>query len=225
MNDYARPIACLVFLVSVLTLSRADGDERPEAEGAVVWMNHLRSCLRRVFSIRAEFVQERRQKLHGTRDEWRGTLEVRRGGRYRITYAAPERRLLVSDGTTAWAYNQSAKVAYASPEGDATWERIAGFLVGDEVENTFDFNLLSGASQPAEGLGAIELTPREQDPFLASLVLVLDNRCPCIRRLLVTHHDGSVTRVTLSDVRFNVGIGNRRFTFTPPRGTRVVGPP
>jgi outer membrane lipoprotein-sorting protein len=225
MTNYPTgPVACFALLVAVLVLSAAGGDECPEADGATAWMAHLRSCLGRVFSIRAEFVQERWQKLHGVRDEWRGTLEVKRGGRYRITYVAPNPRLLVSDGTRSWAYIRSAKVAYSSPEGDATWTRIAGFLVGDEVKKAFNSSLLTGASQPAEGLGAVELTPREKDPFLASLVLVLDNRCPCIRRLLVTHHDGSVTRVTLSEVRFNVGIGKRRFTFTPPRGTRVVGP-
>jgi outer membrane lipoprotein-sorting protein len=42
--------------------------------------------------------------------------------------------------------------------------------------------------------------------------------------VLFEDHSGSVTRVTLTGVKTNVGIGNKLFRFTPPAGAAIVQP-
>ena len=191
---------------------------------AKIWLKHMRGCLKKVFSIKAKFVQEHRAKHRAEDEKWEGVLEVRRGGRYRLTYKLPDKRLVVSDGETIWAYDREAKTAYSSPAGETVLDDLLALLVGKETEHAVEVRFLGGSGHPDEGVAAIELVPSRNHPFLSSIVLTLEKACPAIRRILVTHHDGSVTRVTLSDIKTNVGMGKRRFMFKPPGGTRVVTP-
>ncbi len=213
-------------IVLLMTLVLPDvGMTQATSPDATVWVSHLRACLKRVFSIRAEFVMERKDKQSATDEAWQGTLELRRGGRYRLTYHSPKRRLVVSDGVTAWAYDQAARIAYSSPADDLLVDHLLELISGEQYKKHFKIDFLGGSTRPrGGGFGAIQLIPFKKHPFIASLTFTLDNKCPCIRRVLIAHHDGTVTRITLSDVHFNVGIGKRRFEFTPPKGTHVITP-
>ncbi len=194
-------------------------------ETAEEWLGHVRNCLKDVFSIRARFIQETKHKLaHPVTDELRGIVEVRRGGRVRLEYKTPARRLLVTDGKTMWAFDPAAKTVITGSPGHSALSGVFALLV-DGMDNTaFTASHIGGATKVGDGLAVIELVPSVRDPLVKSIVLTLDKECPCIKRVMIADHAGAVIRVTLENLRLNVGIGARRFRFVPPPGIRVVRP-
>jgi outer membrane lipoprotein carrier protein len=224
MSKRPKTGAVLTLLFALLAPLASIARDVDEPDGSAVWLAHLRDCLKNVFSIKASFVQENRAKNRPNGAAWSGTLEVRRGGRYRIAYKTPKPRLIVSDGKTIWAFDRAASVAVSSPADGSILDSLLGFLVGSGTSELFDAVLLGGASHPDEGFGVLDIIPVQKHPYFSSVILTLGGDCPCIRRVLVTYPGGSLTRITLSEIQTNVGMGQRRFQFTPPRGMRVVVP-
>ena len=218
----------LVFFIFViglaLCLTEALGAEEPH-DPTATWLKHVRRCVRKVFSLRADFVQEIKYKRdHPEGDVLRGVVEVRRGGRYRLTYKLPEKRLVVCDGQNIWSFDKPTKTAYSASVEGTVLDEALGLLTGDENEVAFLARYLGGASCPDQGKAAIELLPRNKDALVASIIVTLNNQCPCIQRILVVDHAGSVMRLTLNNIETNVGLGKRRFLFKPPKGTKIITP-
>ena len=200
-----------------------DPDAGPADKAASHWLKRLRECQKGVFSIRADFVQERFHKLRPSPEKMVGVAEVRRGGRVRLKYLKPTGKTITSDGEVLWAYDQEERTAYKSDAKKSLINRIFGFIL-DDGGDAFSSRLLGGETQTGKGPVAIELSGRVEDPAVKKVVLTLDEPCPLITRVLVVDHTGAVTRITLSNIETNVKLGKRRFIFRPPRGTSVVKP-
>jgi outer membrane lipoprotein carrier protein len=206
----------------VMGQTGAMGADQPD-HPTDAWIRHSRRCLREVFSIRANFVQELKYKRdHPAAEVFHGVVEIRRGGRYRMTYNTPDKRLVVCDGHTIWSYDQPTRTVYTSAVANTILDEAWGLLAGDNAETAFVARYLGGTSDPKEGRAAIELLPRKKDALVASVVVTLSSQCPAVQRILVVDHTGSVMRISLDGIETNVGLGRRRFTFKPPRGTQVI---
>jgi outer membrane lipoprotein carrier protein len=188
---------------------------------AAQWIETLRACHESVFSIQADFVQERFDKLNSEGEEMEGIVLVRRGGLVRLDYQKPERRVIVSDGVTLWAFDKAERTAVRDDVKNSLLTRVFGFVLG-EGEDAFLVRRLGGADKPGQGPVVLELVPRAEDAFVESVALSLDCPCPCVKRVLVVDRTGAVIRVTLSNVRTNVKVGKGRFKFAPPRGVKII---
>jgi outer membrane lipoprotein-sorting protein len=224
--DYGRNI--LILFVFILFLSPGEvsaSDTSSPDEAAEVWLKHVRRCLRKIFSFRADFVQEIKYKReHPKAEVFRGVVEVRRGGRYRLTYKEPQKRVVVCDGRTIWSFDRPSKTAITTSVDRTLLDEALGLLVGEETETAFMVRHLGGARIPEDGRAAIELLPRSKDALIAKVVVTLNKKCPCIERILVVDHTGAVMRIDLDRIETNVGIGKRRFIFRPPKGATIVNP-
>lgn len=202
---------------------RAEGEA--DAEDAGPWLAHLRECLRPVFSLEARFTEERIHPLGPQVAPLTGRVVVRRGGRLRLEYSGPEKMLVVSDGKTIFAHRPKDRLAVTAPAArEGLGFELQDWVLGGESATAFRSRLLSGDPRPGAGLAVVELVPQASDPFVASVVVVMDGACPGLRRVLVVDHSGAVLRFTLEDVRTNVGHGQRAFELHLPPRTKVVRP-
>ena len=141
-----------------------------------------------------------------------------------MDYHGAPRRAIIANGQAIWALDAATKTVFAERPATSMLPRLFGLLFGPPDAQAFELRPLSPGTDAGRPLAVIELIPRQRDPFVSSIVLTLADRCPPVRRVLVVDHSGSVTRVTLTRVRMNVGLGRGPFELRLPRGYRLVRP-
>jgi outer membrane lipoprotein-sorting protein len=69
---------------------------------------------------------------------------------------------------------------------------------------------------------ALKLVPKRQQQEYDWLVLVLDRQTMQIERLITADAQGGTSSFVFTRIRENVGLPDRTFTFTIPRGVDVI---
>jgi outer membrane lipoprotein carrier protein len=153
----------------------------------------------------------------------RGTVLIKKPARMRWTYESPERKVFVGDGSRIYSYIPEDRQVIISPvpaDGDATTPAL--FLSG-HGNLLRDFTAsIPDVPDATPGTHTLKLTPRRPQAEYDWLVLVVDRGTYRLRKLVTADAQGGQSTLTFSDVRENVGISDKEFRFTIPRGVDVV---
>jgi outer membrane lipoprotein carrier protein len=154
----------------------------------------------------------------------RGRVQVKKPGRMRWDYEAPEKKLFVSDGVRMYFYVPADKQVIVSPvPADAEAATPALFLAGKgrlATEFTPSFVDLP-AGLPA-GSRTLKLVPKSKQTDYDWLVLAVDPTTLAIRGLMTVDAQGGTSTFAFTNLKENVGLEDSEFTFKPPRGVEVV---
>jgi len=157
----------------------------------------------------------------------RGHLVVKKPGKMRWEYSAPEPKQFVSDGMKMYSYIPQDKqviVASVPPENEATTPAL--FLAG-KGSLTRDFTASLDeipAGMPA-GSRALKLVPKARQPEYDSLVLVVDPATLVLRGLVTVDTQGGTSSFTCTNLQENTGVADKAFAFKIPRGVDVITAP
>ena len=155
----------------------------------------------------------------------RGTLLVKKPGMMRWTYTSPEKKEFVSDGRQAvlsYVPEDRQVVVSAVPPSDEA-SSPALFLAG-KGDILRDF-APSVAGVPGVGTagGRPETGPLDAAArSTTGLSWSLDRTTLQIRQLVTTDSQGGTSTFIFSRLRENVGLPDKTFTFTIPRGVDVI---
>ena len=154
----------------------------------------------------------------------RGRLLVKKPGKMRWEYTAPEKKLFVSDGVKIYSYVPEDKQVIVSdvPSGDNLTTPVL-FLAG-KGNLTRDFNpsftdLPAGA---APGSRALKLVPKAAQPDYDWLVVVVDAATLGLRGLVYSDAQGGTSTFSFTNLKENAGLTDNEFEFKLPRGVDVV---
>jgi len=154
----------------------------------------------------------------------KGRLLIKKPGRMRWEYTAPEEKLFVSDGVKLYSYiPQDRQVMVGSVPQESSATTPALFLSG-KGDLARDFTAAAGdvpAGTPA-GTVALKLTPKIPQPEYDWLVLLVDGTSLTLRGLVTTDLQGGTSSILFENLKENVGLADKVFTFTIPRGVDVV---
>ncbi len=185
-----------------------------------------RSIQRSYESVRdfsADFVHVYSGGVLGQQVTERGNVLIKKPWKMRWTYTSPERKLFVSDGVKIYSYIPQDKQVYVSsvPTGDETSTPTL-FLAG-KGNITRDF-VVSWAEQPQAPADtyAVKLVPTRKEPDYDWLILVVDRRSLQLRMLVTTDRQGGESTFTFSNLKENVKLPDKDFTFQIPRGVEVI---
>jgi len=154
----------------------------------------------------------------------RGRLLVKKPGKMRWEYTAPEAKTFVSDGTKLYSYVPADKqvvVSSVPPEDEATTPAL--FLAG-KGNLTRDFTP-SLADLPADmpaGSRTLKLVPKSRQRDYDWLMLVVDPSTFAIRGLVTVDDQGGKSSFLFTNLQENVGLADKEFAFKIPRGVDVV---
>ena len=153
----------------------------------------------------------------------RGTVAIRKPGRMRWDYDAPEKKLFISDGTRMYFYvpaDRQVRVS-ALPESGRVPTPIL-FLAGrgDLLRDFKAEEVPVPANTP--GARALRLRPVRPEPEYETLTLVVDGTSFAMRQLIVVDSQGGTSTFSFTNLRENVGVPDSRFVFTMPKGVDVV---
>jgi outer membrane lipoprotein carrier protein len=157
----------------------------------------------------------------------RGHLLVKKPGKMRWEYSAPDEKLFVSDGVKIYSYIPQDKQVIVStvPQGDQASTPTL-FLAG-QGNLSRDFSA-SAAQTPAglpDGTRALKLVPRTPQPDYDWLILAFDPASLQIRGLVTADAQGGTSTFSFTSLKENVGITDKAFAFKIPRGVDVVTTP
>ncbi len=172
----------------------------------------------------ADFVHTYRGGVLRREISEKGRVLVRKPGKFRWDYTTPEVKQFVSDGMKVYSYvPQDKQVVVTTVPPDDTASTPALFLAG-KGNLTRDFSATAAelpAGAPA-GSTALKLVPKTPQPDYEALVILVDQATLALRGLVTTDAQGGTSTLMFVNMKDNVGLTDKDFTFKMPRGVDVI---
>lgn len=166
----------------------------------------------------ADFVHRYEGGALRRKREERGTLMVKKPGKMRWQYKAPEEKLFVSDGVRVYQYlpEESRVIVSPAPKDD---EAAVLFLAG-RGNLTRDFNVTFGQG-PAEAW-TLRLEPKTPQADYDWLEVTAAKESYRLQAFTVADRQGSRSNFVFSNFKENPGLSDRTFEFSIPKGVEVT---
>ena len=150
-----------------------------------------------------------------------GTVAIKKPGKMRWEYRAPEKKTFVSDGRMIYSYSPADKQVISSdaPREDEATTAVL-FLAGKgNLVRDFDVTF---ADAPSADRVALRLNPRQKQRDYDWLVITVDRASMQIRALTAADQQGGRSTFQFTNYRENTGLSDNVFEFKIPKGTDVI---
>ncbi len=171
-----------------------------------------------MISFSADFTQTVYDSDSVALQESAGQVELLRPGRFRWTYTAPSKQVIVADGLSLWVYDEDIRQVTVQPQSATLGSAPIGLLSGQKtIESEFTITELG----EEKGLQWFELEPLVKDTDFNAIYIALDVNG--ISAMELRDNFDQATQIRFSNFKKNVAIDSQQFSFTPPDGADVVG--
>jgi outer membrane lipoprotein carrier protein len=150
----------------------------------------------------------------------RGTLILKKPGRFRMEYTRPMKKTFVADGTMMYSLFHEDKIGSRSPLPREDEASTALQFIAGRGHLTRDFTAQMADVQPA-GEWQLVLTPRTRQAEYDRLTLMVDRTTLALRGFSWTDGQGGTTTTRLQNLRENAQISESAFEFSFPRGVII----
>ena len=152
----------------------------------------------------------------------RGTVQIKKPGRMRWEYTAPDKKTFVADGRKIYSYIPADKqVTVGDMPADNQATAAVLFLAG-KGNLTRDFTVSYATAEETPDTWALRLDPKQKQNDYDWLVLVVDRNTLQIRALTAAEQQGGRSTFAFTNYRENAGIPDKAFEFKIPRGVDVI---
>jgi outer membrane lipoprotein carrier protein len=221
-------LAALTRLAAVAALLVALGPVPPlQAQAGRGSAEEFASRLQKKYDTVRDFTADFTQTYEGgvlrKKTSERGTVQVKKPGRMRWSYTAPEPKLFVADGEKMYSYVPADRQVVVSrvPRGDEAATPVL-FLVGKgNLTRDFSVSFTDVPSAPPNSI-ALRLLPRQPERDYEWLTLVVDRDTLSLRMLIAGDNQGGTSTFAFANLKENVGLPDSTFSFTIPRGADVI---
>jgi len=208
----------LILIVALLVPSLASAQTRPSADALA---RELQERYQGIRDFSADFIHTYRGGAFRTQTREQGSVSIKKPGRMRWVYTAPEKKEFVSDGSKIYSYLPADKqviVSNVPPDDQASSGAL--FLAG-KGDLSRDFTA-AYVDSPIPGTVALKLTPRRNEPDYEYLIVALDPATFQIRALTTRDRQGGDSTLVFTNLKENRGMADKDFAFRIPRGVDVV---
>jgi len=205
-------------LVVLLGVGAAAG-QTPAAPSPTDVATSLQRKYDTIRDFSADFVQQYEGGPLKRKREERGTLLVKKPGKMRWNYKAPDEKVFVSNGTRLFQYfpHENRVVVGPPPEDD----QAAVLFLSGRGNLTRDFNVTFGQKVPAASW-TLHLEPKQPQQYYDWLEITASKDGLRLEALTVGEKAGSRSTFQLSNFKENPGLADKQFDFSIPRGAEVT---
>jgi outer membrane lipoprotein carrier protein len=174
----------------------------------------------------AAFRQTYTNTVFGRSSVSHGKVYVHKPGKMRWDYDRPEKKHIISDGTTLWVYEPANKQAFRQGLQDQVLPVAVTFLYGEgDLKKDFTATLDPG-KYGGKTDHVIKLTPRKPSAQYKHLWLVVDSGDFHVKESIILEASDNVNQIRFTNIRLNdrARVADRHFRFTPPKGVKVIDP-
>lgn len=217
-----RSLIPVMLLVGGVAFAQAP--KAPKGESATAVVARVQKYYDATRDLKAKFDQELTSPSRGPQKA-SGMVALKKPGKMRWDYDTPEKKVMVSDGTTLWVYVPEDEQAYKqSLKGQALPAQVS-FLLGEgKLDKEFDASLTK-VDGLAPGEVALKMVPKVGTAAYRYLVFVVDGKTGQVKRTIIYDQQGGTNTLAFSDVQQNRGVDDAKFHFSPPAGTQILTPP
>jgi len=181
-------------------------------------LNSVQKKYESTLTFEADFTQRSYIKMMDSADEINGKVQIKKPGKLKWVYGAPDTQVLISDGKVLWHYvsdeNQVTKVPIENIYSSNT---PALFLAGQE-KLTKVFNIESVNINPL----IITLTPKKEDQGLKRFQLFANKKNFQIIGSTVYDKLGNKTEIRFKNIKTNIDFSEGTFQFHAPPNTEFL---
>jgi outer membrane lipoprotein carrier protein len=216
--------AAALVLVAIVVLP---GGWLPAVSAAVPTARELAEALQKRYDTIRDFSADFEHVYRGgvlrKQLSERGRLLIKKPGKMRWEYSAPERKVFVSDGVKLYSFLPDDKQVIVSsvPQGQATTPAL--FLAGQgNLTRDFTASDIAAPKGTPPGTRALKLVPRTVQADFEALTLSLDPATLTLRGIESVDAQGGTSSFVFTNLKENVGLNDKEFVFSIPRGVDVV---
>lgn len=150
-----------------------------------------------------------------------GTVFVKKPGRMRWDYTSPQKKLFVSDGKTMYMYFPEDRqvMTFPVPEQDEATSAVLFLMGKGDVTRDFTARWAEGEKEDEY---ALRLDPRIRQAEYDWLEVTVSRETLQIRTLTAGDAQGGRSIFTFANFKENIGLADKMFQFSIPRGTEVI---
>lgn len=215
--------SAVVWLLTIAMGASLNG-QRDSAAGA---QNLAQALQRKYDSVKdwsADFSHAYRGGVLRKQIVERGRLLVKKPGKMRWQYTAPEEKLFVADGVKMYSYiPQDKQVIISSIPATDEATTPAMFLAGKgNLVRDFTSSLVQRPDGALPGTAALKLIPKSAQREYDWLIVEVDEGSLELRGLVTVDAQGGQSSFLFTNLKENAGLADKDFTFKIPRGVDVV---
>jgi outer membrane lipoprotein carrier protein len=217
LRAIAAAILSAAFLETGLDSGLASGQTTPTAQEVATSIQRKYDTIR---DFSADFVHTHEGGVLKRKRVERGTLLVKKPGKMRWTYQAPDEKVFVSDGVRLIQYFPDENRALVSEVPDD--DQAAVLFLAGRGNLTRDFNVSfgQGGGDPA-ATWTLRLEPRKPQPEYDWLEIAAARNTLVLQSLTVAEKQGSRSTFVFANFKENPGLADKTFAFSIPRGAEV----
>jgi outer membrane lipoprotein carrier protein len=193
----------------------------PGAPNADALARALQQRYQTIKDFSADFVHTYKGGVLRTQTSERGTVKIKKPGKMRWVYTAPERKEFVSDGVKIYSHlpeDRQVLVSNVPPDGDASTPAL--FLSGKgDISRDFTASLVPSPVPDATGL---KLIPKRPEPQYEYFIIAVTQPGLQIRALATHDPQGGDSVIAFMNLKENQGIPDKEFAFRIPKGADVI---
>ena len=193
----------------------------PAAPSADALARALQQRYQTIKDFSADFVHTYKGGVLRTQTSERGTVKIKKPGKMRWVYTAPERKEFVSDGVKIYSHlpqDRQVMVSDVPPDSDASTPAM--FLSGKgDIARDFTASIVQSPVPDAIGL---KLTPRRPEAQYDYFIVATSQPGLQIRALSTHDRQGGDSVIAFMNLKENQGIPDKEFAFRIPKGADVI---
>lgn len=194
------------------------GQTRPPAADTA---RALQQKYDRVKDFSADFTHTYEGGVLNRKSVERGTVQIKKPGRMRWEYTAPEKKTFVADGIKIYSYVPADKQVIVGDVPAADEATTAVLFLAGKGNLLRDFTV-SYAETAMAGAVALRLDPRRKERDYDWLIVTVDQATYQIRALTAADQQGGRSTFAFTNYRENTGVADNVFAFKIPRGADVI---
>lgn len=183
-------------------------------------------------SVEAQFHQTYFHNLYQKYDRSNGNVKFEKPGRMRWDYAAPNGKVIVSDGKKLIVFEPGeggeAGQLFERAISDSELPQALAFLTGTgKLANDFSARMLDAAAQGFATGYVLELLPKQPSPHFERILFYVDadpKRVGLVHRVLIVDSAGNRNRLDFKAPKFNRALDAKTFVWQPPKNARKITP-
>ena len=187
------------------------------AEAGTGAPERLREFMQTVHSLEANFAQTLYDENQLLLEESRGTVSLKRPGKFRWNYLEPYPQVIVADGEKVWVYDGELDQVTIRPLEEAAGNTPAMLL---SSEGSLDESFSVSDLGESESLAWAALSPKDEEASFSLVKLGFAGSDLAV--MVLVDNFGQTTRLRFSDVRKNQTIDPQLFNFEVPEGVDVI---
>jgi outer membrane lipoprotein carrier protein len=211
-----RALAVAIPIALFLGLGLASGQATPTAQEVATSIQRKYDTIR---DFSADFVHTHEGGVLKRKRVERGTLLVKKPGKMRWTYQAPDEKIFVSDGVRLIQYFPDENRALVSEVPDD--DQAAVLFLAGRGNLTRDFNVSFAQGGDTAPTWTLRLEPRKPQPEYDWLEIAAARNTLVLQSLTVAEKQGSRSTFVFANFKENPGLADKTFAFSIPRGAEV----